>query len=112
MPVCARVELDFVPGFVNPAPNFKGQLWGGLALAVLLPTPRTGSLEMGARAEMTFQIAHEVTSRRGKRVVHWGDGGGGRNRSAPMGTRKAVTCSGWDRAGLILTVKPFRERSA
>jgi len=35
-------------------------------------------------------------------VVHWGDGGGGRNRSAPMGTRKAVTCSGWDRAGLIL----------
>jgi len=49
------VELDFVPGTVNPAPAFRDQLWGGLALGVLLPQERTGRFEITARAEQTFK---------------------------------------------------------
>ena len=30
------VELDFVPGIVNPAPKFRNELCGGLALGILL----------------------------------------------------------------------------
>jgi hypothetical protein len=51
------VELDFVPGIVNPAPAFRGQLWGGLALGVLLPEERTGRFEITARSEQTLKAA-------------------------------------------------------
>ena len=36
------VELDFVPGAVNPSPSFRRELWGGLALGILKPEPRQG----------------------------------------------------------------------
>jgi hypothetical protein len=49
------VELDFVPGIVNPAPAFRDQLWGGLALGVLLPEERTGRFEITAKSEQTLK---------------------------------------------------------
>lgn len=51
------VELDFVPGVVNPSPKIRGQLWGGLALACLMPDPRSSHFEVTGGAEMTFQLA-------------------------------------------------------
>lgn len=54
------VELDFVPGTVNPSPAFRGKLCGGLALAYLTPEKRTGPLEITARAELTFQRLLEM----------------------------------------------------
>jgi len=49
------VELDFVPGIVNPAPAYRGHLAGGLALGVLLPDERTGRFEITARSEQTLK---------------------------------------------------------
>jgi hypothetical protein len=51
------VELDFVPGVVNPSPAFRDQLWGGLALGILLPHPRVHRFEITAKSERTFQAA-------------------------------------------------------
>ena len=56
-PYVQAVELDFVPGVVNPAPAFRNQLWGGLALAILTPEKRIGQFAITGRAELTFQIA-------------------------------------------------------
>lgn len=41
------VELDFVSGSISNQPQFDGQIWGGLALALLLPEPRSGNLVIG-----------------------------------------------------------------
>jgi hypothetical protein len=56
------VELDFVAGSVSPTPQFRGELWGGLAVAKLAATPRPGPLEIVARAEMTFARAYRQPS--------------------------------------------------
>jgi hypothetical protein len=56
-PYVHAVELDFVPGFVNPAPRFRNQLWGGLALGILLPQARPGRFEITAKSNLTFQAA-------------------------------------------------------
>ena len=57
------IELDFVPGLVNPSPAFYGQLWGGLSLAVLLPRKRVGRLEITGGAELTFQLAQKPVAK-------------------------------------------------
>ena len=49
------VELDFVPGIVNPAPKFRNDLCGGMALGILLPHERRGRFEITARSELTLQ---------------------------------------------------------
>lgn len=65
------VELDFVPGVAHPAPAFRDQLWGGLALGVLLPEERTGRFQITARAEATLkavvraQVLNKSRFRRG-----------------------------------------------
>jgi hypothetical protein len=51
------VELDFVSGIVNPAPMFRNILCGGLALGILLPSPRQGRFEITARSALTIQAA-------------------------------------------------------
>lgn len=56
-PYVHAVELDFVSGTVNPAPSFRNQPWGGLALGILLPHERRGRFEITARAELTLQTA-------------------------------------------------------
>ena len=54
-PYVHLVELDFVCGTVNASPAFHGQLWGGLALGLLLPQKRVHRFEVTARAEETYQ---------------------------------------------------------
>jgi len=58
------VELDFVGGIINPSPSFRGQLWGGLALGLLLPEPARSRVQIASRAELTFQAAVAVSQRK------------------------------------------------
>ena len=53
-PYVHSVELDFVPGTVNPSPAFRNQLWGGLAMGILFPYKRSGRFEITGKAEQTF----------------------------------------------------------
>ncbi len=55
------VELDFVAGTANCAPAFRDQLWGGLAIGILLPSERRERFEITARAERSYQA---MTGRR------------------------------------------------
>jgi hypothetical protein len=48
------VELDFVAGSFSPDEAFHRQLWGGLALALLLPEPRPGAVEVSASLAQHF----------------------------------------------------------
>lgn len=57
------VDLDFMPGMVNMARDYFGQLWGGLALARMLPQPRSGRFEITAKAEESFRILERATKR-------------------------------------------------
>jgi len=51
------VELDFVAGYVTAGGSFRHELWGGLALGILLPHERQGRLEITGAAERTQKIA-------------------------------------------------------
>jgi hypothetical protein len=63
-PYVHAVELDFVPGSVNPSPTFRGQLWGGLALGILKPEPRQGRFEVTGKSELTYELARQAELRR------------------------------------------------
>jgi hypothetical protein len=56
-PYIHAVELDFVVGIITAPPSHRNQMWGGLALAILLPEERKGRFEITARAELMFQAA-------------------------------------------------------
>jgi hypothetical protein len=62
-PHVRAVEIDFVTGTVNPSPAFRGQLWGGLALAILLPEPRATRFEVTARAQITYKRSYRRSMR-------------------------------------------------
>ena len=59
-PYVHRVELDLVAGAVNTTPSFRGQLWGGLAIAILAPEPRSGDLEISAGSQLTYNSAAQT----------------------------------------------------
>lgn len=56
------VELDFVQGVMNPSPAYRGQMWGGLALGILLPEHRKNKFEVTARGQMIYQLASRSVS--------------------------------------------------
>jgi hypothetical protein len=62
-PYVHAVELDFVAGTVNPSPAFRDQMWGGLALGILLPHARTGRFEITGRSERTHQTVLSALAR-------------------------------------------------
>jgi hypothetical protein len=51
------VELDFVAGVVKTGGSARHELWGGLALGILLPRERQGRLEVTGAAERTHKLA-------------------------------------------------------
>jgi glycosyltransferase involved in cell wall biosynthesis/cephalosporin hydroxylase len=56
-PYCHWVDIDFVPGRIVEHPgSFHGELWGGLAAAYFLPTPRSGEIEIKRTANGMFQF--------------------------------------------------------
>ncbi|GJD23290.1 hypothetical protein RIVM261_082460 [Rivularia sp. IAM M-261] len=58
-PYVAWVEVDFVPGRIIEGDDnaAKGEMWGGLALALLLPTPRQGHLTINASTTGFYDLA-------------------------------------------------------
>lgn len=51
----AGLDLDFVPGALYARADIRNQIWGGLAVAVLLPETRVGSLPIRDNFEYTLQ---------------------------------------------------------
>ncbi len=60
-PFVRVVEMDFVPGACFGRTDPPGQMWGGLALAVLSPEPRRGPLQVITRHDYLFQAALRVS---------------------------------------------------
>jgi glycosyltransferase involved in cell wall biosynthesis len=58
-PYVVWVDVDFVPGRIIEGDNnkFKGEMWGGLALALISPTPRQGNLTIAASANGFYELA-------------------------------------------------------
>ncbi len=57
-PYVTWLDVDFVPGRIVESDNpFGGEMWGGLALALLSPTPRQGDLIISASATSLYELA-------------------------------------------------------
>ena len=56
------VELDFVAGGISTSPAARGEMWGGLALAVLKPQKRQGHFEITGCANLTFRVVRLPSS--------------------------------------------------
>jgi hypothetical protein len=56
------VELDFVHGVLTHDPEAYREMWGGLALAVLLPTPRPGPLTVTGRMDHQFRHLYKKSA--------------------------------------------------
>lgn len=61
-PYVHGVDLDFVHGALYDRTDIRGQIWGGLALAVLRPEKRGGSLVIDTKFEYSRQalLKHSV----------------------------------------------------
>ena len=56
-PYVVWVDVDFVPGRLIEGNNlFKGEMWGGLALALLSPTPRNANLTIATSANSFYEL--------------------------------------------------------
>ena len=55
------VDLDFVTGTLSEDSNFPGQIWGGLALALLLPEVRADHLEIAASASLNQAALYRIS---------------------------------------------------
>lgn len=58
------VELDYIPGILTLDAEAYREMWGGFALAVLLPEPRSGELRVTARMDRTYQIVYRRSAHR------------------------------------------------
>lgn len=58
------VELDYITGIVPLDADAYREMWGGFALAILLPECRPGPLEVTARMDHLFRIVY-------RRSAHW-----------------------------------------
>jgi hypothetical protein len=73
-PYVQVVDLDFVNGAISDVDEFRDSIWGGLAVALLLPYERLGSLEIAASAARNQEalcscsILHQSLT---KRVGWW-----------------------------------------
>jgi len=66
-PYVHAVELDFVPGTFHEAAEggaFARSMWGGFALAVLRPDPRTGPLVLGQSQEALQRVIFRQSAHR------------------------------------------------
>ncbi len=54
---CHFVEIDFLPGIVHLNEACRGEMWGGMAMALLLPNKREGALPVRATHQLTFNAA-------------------------------------------------------
>ncbi len=61
-PYVHHVNLDFVPGRMIETDDARGEMWGGLGFAYLLPAPRTHELGSIVSAEGMFRIVQRATA--------------------------------------------------
>jgi cephalosporin hydroxylase len=54
-PYVHSVELDFITGVMHFKKDYQRQMWGGFALAVFKPEPRTAPLVISANSERLFR---------------------------------------------------------
>ena len=58
------VDLDFVPGrLLEHGGGASGEVWGGLGMALLLPTPRSRPLAVGTTAARMIAHLHALTGK-------------------------------------------------
>lgn len=55
-PHAHALDLDFVPGALYGRHDIHNQLWGGIAVGLLLPTHRTGPMDMRANFAHTLSV--------------------------------------------------------
>jgi cephalosporin hydroxylase len=55
------VEIDLVHGSIFDRSDPPGEMWGGLALGLLLPEERRGKLEIIARHDLLFRTVHRTS---------------------------------------------------
>lgn len=53
------VDLDFVPGMLYDREDIKGQIWGGLAAAVMLPEKRSGGVAVQSSFDHSLSVLME-----------------------------------------------------
>jgi hypothetical protein len=53
------VDLDFVPGMLYDRADIAGQIWGGLAVVLMLPETRQGVVGVNAPFEYSRQVLLE-----------------------------------------------------
>jgi hypothetical protein len=58
-PFVHMLDLDYVPGMLYDRSDIAGQIWGGFAAALLLPTPRTRSLSRQSTFAFSLQALQE-----------------------------------------------------
>jgi cephalosporin hydroxylase len=61
-PYVYAIELDFVHGIFHERRDIYKQMWGGMALAVLLPTKRDGKLTINQSQALTFKLLLNVSA--------------------------------------------------
>ena len=69
-PNCHYVEVDFCPGLVHLNQECRGEMWGGLGFALLLPEKRTSNLVIRQTHRFTFEAALAKQSQFRKSWLH------------------------------------------
>lgn len=60
-PYVHHVELDFIHGIFHQGKEFYRQMWGGLALAILLPEKRTNDLKILQSQALAFRLMFDMS---------------------------------------------------
>jgi hypothetical protein len=55
-PYVHQIDLDYIPGMLYDRHDIMGEIWGGLAVAVMLPEPRKGDVDL----QSTFEPSRRV----------------------------------------------------
>jgi len=58
------LDVDFVPGLLHPRKDIRNQLWGGIAVGLLLPERRTGSLDLRTSFAHTLEASERAVTAR------------------------------------------------
>jgi hypothetical protein len=69
-PFVHLVEVDFQHGSIFDRTDPPGQMWGGLFLAVLQPTPRTGPLTISERHRALFDLTRRASAHQAPTLRH------------------------------------------
>jgi len=58
------LDVDFVPGLLQARKDIRNQLWGGIAVGLLLPERRTGALDLRTSFAHTLEASQRAVTAR------------------------------------------------